>query len=268
MERRPDRDRATSGRPRVGLPDARLSGPPTARSIAPPLLLCIVALVVASPAHSARQLDLDLDELLYRSALIFEGMATAVDIDAGGGKAARTRIHFTVDRVLRGDFDRRSLAFEVPEGLLPDGRLVETAETPRFKAGERYVVFVRGGPWRLSPVLDWQQGVLRLATIGGHQVAVTDSGRCVAAVERTRMRMGPRVAHRLQWPGFPTTTGADPPDAGAAGRCASASLVISRLDARLGELGLRGPAVERLHLLPRDDVGYTPTSPPASHGAR
>jgi len=233
----------------------------------PLLTLCIVALVIVSPARSARQVDLELDELLYRSALIFQGVVTRVDITAGGAKSARTRVGFTVDRVLRGVFERASLAFEVPEGRLPDGRLVETAETPRFAVGERYVVFVRGGPWRLSPVLDWQQGVLRLTTVDGYAVAVADTGHCVADMDRARLGFGPRVAARLQWPGFPTTTGADPPDASAAGGCLPASVVIARLDARVSTLGLRGPGAggpspDSVRFAPIDDVRVTPTARP------
>lgn len=261
MAPRPDRERATSGRPGVGPPPICLSRLPTPRPLLTLVALCALAIFFVTPSDAARQVELELDELLYRSALIFEGRVTRVDIAAGGHKAARTRVDFTVDRVLRGAIDRDALSFEVPEGVLPDGRLVETAETPRFAAGERYLVFVRGGPWRLSPIIDWQQGVLRLTTIGGHPVAVTDGGHCVSALDRRRLHFGPRVAPRLQWPGFPTTSGADPPKADAAGACLSATTVVARLDARVGELGLRGPA-EPIRLTPVDDVRFTPSMAP------
>lgn len=264
MARRPDRDRATSGRLRVGPPASGDPEPRLSRSPLPGwLILCAVIFVAGGPARAARQEAIGLDELLYRSALIFEGVVTAVDITAGGDKAARTRVVFELARVLRGAADRSVLTFELPEGLLPDGRLVETAETPRFAAGERYVVFMRGGGWRLSPVLDWQQGVLRLATVGGWPVALGDSGRCVEALDRSRMRFGPRVAPRLQWPGFPTTTGADPPRAREARRCLPTTAVLARLTARLAEMGLDGPEpVADLHFTPRDDVRWTPTAAP------
>lgn len=263
MVRLPEGARATSGRPRVGPPSIGVSRLATPAGFASLFTIWVVLLVVATPARSARQIDLDLDELLYRSALVFEGVVTEVDI-AAGDKAARTRVRFAVARVLRGQIDRDALTFEVPEGELPDGRLVETVETPRFAQGERYIVFVRGGPWRLSPVLDWHQGVLRLTTVGGYPIAVTDGGHCIADIDRVRMHQGPRVAARLQWPGFPTTTGADPPDADAANKCLSSSAVVHRLEVRIDELGLRGPAIQPVRFGPVDDVRSTPTARPGS----
>lgn len=216
----------------------------------------MVGLLWPAWATATTTTAIGLDELLYRSGLIFSGTVTEVDVKAGiDGPLARTRVVFRLDTVYRGSFDRSHLELSLPEGVMADGRLLETVETPKWSAGERYLVFLRSGPWALSPVVDDRQGSLRLLTVDGRKVATTGSGHCVVDLSRERLSFGPRVAARTQWPGFPQTGGSTPIRPDYAEACLPAPELTRRLDQRLAELGLDDRQRADLRFAPRTDLG-------------
>lgn len=168
----------------------------------PAMLLASLAVgAVASSAQAARVLPTDLDGLVERSAMVFEGRVQSVDIAAGDAEP-RTRVTVQLDTVFAGDAPGSTLTFELPMGVMADGTILDIAEAPRFMPGTSYLVFFKRGSWRITPVAGWDQGYFRLVDSTRGPVFASASGHCVTGVGAAGFALGPRVARPAMMPGF------------------------------------------------------------------
>lgn len=102
------------------------------------------------------------------SPVIFSGIVT--DTHYGfhpGSKMPYTFIKFAAVEYLRKDsgVDTQSgntVEISVAGGIRENHRILHVDEMPQFVLGERYLVFLRGGPWRFSPITGLHSGVFRL----------------------------------------------------------------------------------------------------------
>lgn len=198
------------------------------------VLASVAALGLATgPAGAVRAVKTDLDGLIEQSALIVEGQVQSVDLGAGS-KTPRTRVVMQVERVLAGDTSLKTLDFELPMGLMPDGTVLDIVEAPRFSPGETYLVFYKRGAWNITPVAGWHQGQLRRVEHKGAEYYVGPSGHCVTRVSSAGFGLGNRIAGPVGPAGMGESTGPDlTPGYGKLGACLPAEVVRGALGKHL-----------------------------------
>jgi hypothetical protein len=153
------------------------------------LSLSAGGLLLGSAAGAASVLPVSVHELLDGSELVFEGRAigrrTAED---GGPQALRTCVRFEVLEVLKGPAVASPLELCFAGGRSKYGvtRTVMGLERPRLGEHGIYFVASTGDPYRLHPLLGWDQGRFKVAadrtvtTAGGDPVVALDGGENAA----------------------------------------------------------------------------------------
>jgi len=204
------------------------------------------------------------DALLHGSGFIFEGQVVEVDPGLSASSDPATRIILRVTDVYAGKAAAvgERFSFELPEGDLPDGRVVEIVEAPRFRLGGHYLVFYTRRVWHLTPIVGWSHGLWQHVHGAQGEVWVDGMGRCAAELDRRGIVPGPRVAERAGH-GEVKTSGhrVSPPVAGPTS-CLPIQALRAKLRARVAELGLRGGADVQ-----RASAGARWTLSPAVKGA-
>lgn len=223
--------------------------------LAAALVTCATAL---GSAHAATVDAPPLDALITAAGLVIEGEVLSVDPGAGTDEGPTTRVVVQVLDLLAGGATSvgARLAIELPEGRLPDGRFVMIAGAPRLAPGQRYLMFLRAGPWFHTPFVGWGYGLLRRVREGRAERWVIEDGRCVAGLVRTGWVLGPRVTGLAPVaPGW-IATGEDKARASSGrsiditrGGCLDADALREDLAERLLELGHAG--ADRVELRPR-----------------
>ena len=139
---------------------------PTALSVALSVIVYImtaqaqdIAIVPATPSA---------ETMVGVSPVIFTGIVVALRYD----RHANSWMPFTFVRFTGVDYLRKdspvatekgdSIEISVAGGIRDNLRIMEVDELPKFALGQRYLVFLRGGGWRFSPVAGFQAGVFRL----------------------------------------------------------------------------------------------------------
>jgi hypothetical protein len=143
--------------------------------------------------------QLPVKQLFAETALIFVGTAKDAPEICKRVDGPCTGVAFTNIEVVAGKFDTsQGVEFALPEGSLPDGTSLKIAGAPAFLSGERYLVFVRAGAWRLTPVTNWFHSVFREIQVGpqGQQITlfVNDDGRAVTGLGEQGFELGERIA--------------------------------------------------------------------------
>jgi hypothetical protein len=149
---------------------------------------CAAVLLIAASTASAVDKQKTMVDLIDSSAAVFVGTAESVDIAAGNGKIPRTRVRIAVEKVLVGD-PPEVVEFDLPEGLLGNGNFVFISETPKFVAGETYLLFYQAGSWPFSPVSNGRY--FRKITVDGRSVFTTSDGLGITAVVEEGFVAGP-----------------------------------------------------------------------------
>jgi hypothetical protein len=88
-------------------------------------------------------------------------------------------------------------------GVRPDMRAVEVSSQPKFVPGARYLVFIRGGEWRLSPIPGGNMGYFLLRGRAREDPVVADpnSGAPLSGFENGRPTVAPdRLRDTVQNP--------------------------------------------------------------------
>jgi len=109
-----------------------------------------------------------LEEMVGISPAIFSG--TVVEIRYGKHKESPypfTFVRFANLRLYRQDTrlpsqEGGTLEISHVGGMDEDNTILEVSRQPEFELGQRYLVFLRGGGWRLGPVPGGDQGVFLL----------------------------------------------------------------------------------------------------------
>ena len=102
------------------------------------------------------------------SPVIFTGITTGLRYDYHeNSKMPFTFVKFTGVDYLRKDAEvaterGNTIEISLAGGIRDNLRIMEVDELPKFELGQRYLVFLRGGGWRFSPITAFDAGVFRL----------------------------------------------------------------------------------------------------------
>jgi hypothetical protein len=130
--------------------------------VAAPLI--IFSFAFARPASATVVVRPTLDELTAEAAAIFVGEVVEVSarrLETRDGPKLVTDVIYRVERTLKGD-SRTLVRLEFLGGALGDER-VWIPGMPRFRPGDRDVLFVSPGGSRLSPLVALAEGRFRLS---------------------------------------------------------------------------------------------------------
>ncbi|MCI0443397.1 hypothetical protein L0152_09290 [bacterium] len=110
----------------------------------------------------------DLETMVGVSPCIFTGMVTGLRFGQHkGSKDPFTFVRFGGVEFIRNESNLtldsdKSIEISYMGGVLENFQRIEISEQPEFKLGGHYLVFVRGGEWRMSPVPGSDRGVFML----------------------------------------------------------------------------------------------------------
>lgn len=141
-------------------------------------MAALLALLVppALPAGATVVVARSFRDVCADAEIVFVG--TVESVESGWADAQRqaieTVVTYAVETVLRGDaVDRVALRFA---GGQVDGRRSEVVGLPAFAAGDRVIVFARGGR-AVSPIVGFNQGLFRVRETAAGPVVVAADGR-------------------------------------------------------------------------------------------
>lgn len=156
--------------------------------------LLFAAVLGVSGGARAEWPDQTTDQLVAKSSLVGVFTAEVVDPHAYDRtrKQARTRLVLRVNVLLDGEWESDTIEFFLPGGTHPDGSEESWSDVPEFNQGERYLLFIRDGKWRTTPIAGGQRGAFRLATVGAREVLVNNDGLVVSRLLEDGFRLAPR----------------------------------------------------------------------------
>lgn len=161
--------------------------------------------------------------------------------------------------VLKGNYRQATIQLRMEGGTLGNGKTLVVADMPRFRSGEKVVLFVKGNGNRICPLVGWGQGLLRVVIdqTSGLEVLKTSESHKIHAIQNNEFIVSPVVGR-----GFPATGTIISTDYGQVkdlsrldDRIASASLTLTQLKteirnvlAQAGITALTGPEVKSANL--------------------
>jgi hypothetical protein len=152
------------------------------RSLLP--LLC-VGLAVAS-VRATTVIPPTFDQLVSDAELIFEGTVTDTRsewIGQGAERVIVTYVTFKIDDAIKGA-PGGSYTIRMLGGTV-DGETAEVADAPKFKAGDRDILFVEHNGSQFVPLVGIMHGRFHVQTdAGGREIVTKDNGASLANVDK------------------------------------------------------------------------------------
>lgn len=146
----------------------------------------------ANPSSSI-PLDNSPTTMVAVSPVIFSGIVTGMRYGYhDNAKMPYTFVQFSGVKYLRrdaqvGNSSDNTLEISLAGGIRENLRLLEIDELPKFNLGERYLIFLRGGSWRLSPITAFESGVMRLhGRLSDNALVLNYHGQPIERVEENQ----------------------------------------------------------------------------------
>jgi len=144
------------------------------------LNLC-VGLALAS-ARATTVVPPTFDQLVTDAELIFEGTVTETRSQWAGVGAERhivTHVTFDIEDAIKG-VSGKSYTIQILGGTV-DGETMEVSDTPRFKVGDRDILFVEHNGAQFVPLVGIMHGRFHVQTdASGRDVVAKDNGALLA----------------------------------------------------------------------------------------
>lgn len=149
------------------------------------LLAAVCAVFVLSHAQATTVIPPSFDELVAQAQLIFQGTVTDTQSQwagEGGSRRIVTYVTFKVDEAIKGE-PGASYTIRMLGGTV-DGQTMEVTDSPKFKVGDRDIVFVENNGSQFIPLVGIMHGRYRVQQdkVTGKEVVITNSGRAVKNV--------------------------------------------------------------------------------------
>ena len=123
------------------------------------LVVMLVAGFAAMSAHATTVIAPTFDQLVSQADLIFQGTVTEVRsqwVGAGPDRHIASFVTFRIDDSMKGE-PGSSYTLEMMGGTV-DGRTMEVSDAPRFKAGDRDILFVEHNGTQFIPLVGIMHG--------------------------------------------------------------------------------------------------------------
>jgi hypothetical protein len=150
-------------------------------------LFLLASLALTLPAVRATTvIPPTFDQLVSQAEVIFQGTVTDLRPQWAGVGAERhivTLVTFKVDDAIKGSLGE-SYTIRMFGGAL-DGQMMEATDTPRFKLGDRDILFVENNGTQFVPLVGIMHGRFRIQKEGGgREIISKDNGAPVADVAK------------------------------------------------------------------------------------
>jgi hypothetical protein len=148
------------------------------------LMLC-VGLAVAS-IRATTVIPPTFDQLVSDAELIFQGTVTDAHSKWSGEGADRrimTSVTFNIEDAIKGA-PGRSYTIQMLGGTV-DGETIEVSDSPKFKVGDRDILFVEHNGNQFVPLVGIMHGRFHIQTdVGGREIVTKDNGAALANVDK------------------------------------------------------------------------------------
>jgi hypothetical protein len=149
----------------------------------------IAATFAAIALHNAQATTVvppSFDELVEQAQVIFQGTVTETQSQwagEGGSRRIVTYVTFKVDEAIKGDAGA-TYTIRMLGGTV-DGQTMEVTDSPKFKVGDRDIVFVENNGSQFIPLVGIMHGRFHVErdNVTGADTVVTNSGRTVSDVQ-------------------------------------------------------------------------------------
>jgi hypothetical protein len=146
------------------------------------LIACVLA--VLHSLHATTVIPPTFDELVGRAEVIFQGSVTDVRSQWTGEGAQRhivTYVTFKVEDAIKGN-PGGSYTMRMLGGTV-DGQTMEVSDSPKFKKGDRDILFVEHNGQQFIPLVGIMHGRYHIIRgEGGREIMATNSGEPVSDV--------------------------------------------------------------------------------------
>ena len=150
------------------------------------LLLMLCAGLAADGVRATTVIPPTFDQLVREAELILEGTVIDARSQWTGEGAERnivTYVTFNVEDAIKGA-PGKSYAIRILGGTV-DGQTMEVSDTPRFKTGDRDILFVEHNGSQFVPLVGIMHGRFHVQRDGaGRDVVAKDSGALLADVSK------------------------------------------------------------------------------------
>ena len=148
-------------------------------------LAALCAAFALTSAQATTVIAPNFDELVDQAQLIFEGTVTDTQSQWAGEGASRrivTYVTFKVDEPIKGDAGA-SYTLRMLGGTV-DGQTLEVTDSPKFKVGDRDIVFVENNGSQFIPLVGIMHGRYRVQheKSTGRDVVGTNAGHALKDV--------------------------------------------------------------------------------------
>ena len=150
-----------------------------------PFITAICALFVFQHAQATTVIAPSFDDLVDQAQLIFQGTVTETQSQwagEGGNRRIVTYVTFKVDEAIKGEpgatYTLRMLGGTV------DGQTMEVTDAPKFKVGDRDIVFVENNGSQFIPLVGIMHGRFKVEKdkVTGRETVLSNAGRPVKDV--------------------------------------------------------------------------------------
>jgi hypothetical protein len=152
----------------------------------PSLLLALCLGFTAASVRATTVIPPTFDQLVNDAELIFEGTVSDTRSEWTGQGADRvivTYVTFKIDDALKGT-SGGSYTIRMLGGTV-EGETAEVADAPRFKTGDRDIVFVEHNGSQFVPLVGIMHGRFHVQTdASGREIVLKDSGASLANVSK------------------------------------------------------------------------------------
>jgi hypothetical protein len=150
------------------------------------LLLMLCAGLALASARATTVIPPTFDQLVGDAELIFQGTVTNARSQWIGEGTARhivTYVTFSIEDAIKGA-PGGSYTIRMLGGTV-DGETIEVSDTPKFKVGDRDILFVEHNGNQFVPFVGIMHGRFHIQTdAGGREIVTKDNGASLANVDK------------------------------------------------------------------------------------
>jgi hypothetical protein len=150
------------------------------------LLICGVCLIIAGAASATTVIPPSFDDLVSRAEMIFQGKVTDVRSEWTGEGAQRhimSYVTLKVEDAIKGN-PGSTVTLQMLGGTV-GGETMEVSDAPKFKVGDRDILFVENNGTQFVPLVGIMHGRFRVQKdTAGQDAVFTNEGSPVSDVTK------------------------------------------------------------------------------------